>query len=513
MARIPLVQSAPQLDTGNQTVRIPQLQAGQGGEAMARGMQDIANVSMRIGELQRRANDVKNLTEADIAMRNELLSFSEWQTQNQDETQWLPEWQRRQKNLESQFGKMSITPDARLRLNDRFTQWSTGATIDVRSSAIKQTGARMQAATQQAFEYGTRTGDFEPAAQSIQDQLEAGLILPEQAGLELERVESAKLRKEASDYKTTVGMLIDDNRFAEAMEATGRAKDVGVLTQPEYEAQVRAIADGEKWYQFGTAATGDPRKAMEMLDKNEFGFDPMETEKARKMAESQLKDYQARETSEIADKFATGKIKSSKDIVPNWLSPAQTAELKELADKRPLTEAEWAAQRVMAERLVRGYDKSADPDRLQMVQISAMLDKFPKHLSGDLAQVWEGKKRDGKPPSNKDLYISSGLKYIEQLYKPKLEALLKKDGSITKGKEAEFLRLQMEQTDLRDKLERRMSDEVTPGEATRQIQDVLTLPVAERVRDYFGAGYIDGAANPLLAPTTNNVNNLNQNIK
>jgi hypothetical protein len=88
--------------------------------------------------------------------------------------------------------------------------------------------------------------------------------------------------------------------------------------------------------------------------------------------------------------------------------------------------------------------------------------------------------------------------YVQKLYKPKMDALLEKNGSISTGKEAEFRRLQSEATDLKKKYRAQIGDNPTPEKARKASQDILTLPTAENVTSYFDM--LDSS--PLL-PTIN----------
>ena len=170
MARIPILRDPGQLQTGNLTLRTPELPAVTN-QAIAKGLGDVASVAMDISEKAKRAQDVTNLTEASIAMQNAQLEFANFQAsaEGQDESKWMEKWNEIQNNLKTRFSQMKLTPDARLQLQDRVTNWSTRGTIMVQADAIKQTGRRTAQAFDNALTIAKQKGDFSIADQAYSD--------------------------------------------------------------------------------------------------------------------------------------------------------------------------------------------------------------------------------------------------------------------------------------------------------------------------------------------------------
>jgi hypothetical protein len=72
------------------------------------------------------------------------------------------------------------------------------------------------------------------------------------------------------------------------------------------------------------------------------------------------------------------------------------------------------------------------------------------------------------------------------------------DGAIIKGKEAEYRRLLQEATELKKAYRRQLNDKTTPKDAKKLSQDVLSVPIADRVANYFDMMDSVDAPNPLL---------------
>jgi hypothetical protein len=178
MARIPILNDPGQLNTGNQTIRTPDLPAVTNA-SIGKALGDVGSVAFDISEKAKRANDVTKLTEASLAMNKAQADFATWQQspEGQDEKNWLPKWQSLQNDIKSTFDKEALTPDARLQLTDRFSNWATRGTIQVQASAIKDSGQRME----QSIDNAVKSKDFNAARQGVNDAVSAGLILPEQA--------------------------------------------------------------------------------------------------------------------------------------------------------------------------------------------------------------------------------------------------------------------------------------------------------------------------------------------
>jgi GH24 family phage-related lysozyme (muramidase) len=184
MARIPILKDPGQLNTGNQTQQTPNLPAVTNA-SLGKALGNIGEMAMDISEKAKRADDVTKLTEASMAMNKAQQEFATFQQspEGQDEKQWLPKWQEMQTKLQQDFNATKLTPEARLQLNDRFSDWGMRGTIGVQAQAYKQTGQRMDDIGQMAKQRAIETGDMSIYSNHLKDEVAGGFKRKEQADL------------------------------------------------------------------------------------------------------------------------------------------------------------------------------------------------------------------------------------------------------------------------------------------------------------------------------------------
>lgn len=217
MARIPILKDPGQLSTGNQTQQTPNLPAVTNA-SLGKALGNVGEMAMDIAEKAKRADDVTKLTEASMAMNKAQMDFATFQQQNPDEKQWLPKWQEIQTSLEQQFNAAEMTPEARLQLTDRLSDWSSRGAINTQAQAYKQTGQRMDATGQIAKMKSLETGDISFLQNHWKDRVAAGFGLDETAQLEIADVENKiDSRVFESAYKASV-MDMDEEKLNETLK-------------------------------------------------------------------------------------------------------------------------------------------------------------------------------------------------------------------------------------------------------------------------------------------------------
>ena len=217
MARIPILKDPSQLSTGNQTQQTPNLPAVTNA-SLGKALGNIGEMAMDISEKAKRADDVTKLTEASMAMNKAQMDFATFQQDNPDEKQWLPKWQEIQTNLEQQFNSTELTPEARLQLTNRLSDWSSRGAINTQAQAYKQTGQRMDATGQIAKMKSLETGDISFIRDHYRDRVAAGFALEEAAQLEIADTENKiDSRVFESAYKASV-MGMDEQKLNETLK-------------------------------------------------------------------------------------------------------------------------------------------------------------------------------------------------------------------------------------------------------------------------------------------------------
>ena len=492
MARIPLAQGPQQLNTGNQTVRTAQLEVAPSG--LAQGLQAAGDVGLRVVEMARRADDVKNLTQAGIEMQQAQVEFAKWQQspEGMDESQWLPKWEETIGKVQTRIGEMPLTPDARAQLTGRFSSWSTQGTITVNAEAFRQKGRNAVQTVQNAIRQGEITGDFTPAYQGVADLEGSGLLpKPEIESLKLS-VEGSEMKRAANDYQTQRAEAIRTDDYATVMQLDGMARERNILTQAEYEARKAQAEDGQKLAELRAIAINeDPRKAKEKMASMELPMTDMQNMES--LIESEMRSKQIAEMKAIADKIAIGEIKAGKDIQFNFVdSPAEQAKIRAEIDRVPPSPDMLVAEMLDLEQQIDSFDTIAYANRdketmMKFVNISARVSALPTHVKDEISDKWQGR-RNGKLPTTKESYVAEGLNVINSLVKAKEAEFFTGAGTekkIKKGKEAEFAAFKLRVTKMHNDLKRLMPDNPTVPEALQIINQVTGQDSAEqRMNDY-----------------------------
>jgi hypothetical protein len=499
MARIPILQGPGQIQTGNQTLRVPELQAVNN-NAVAQGLAKVGQVAFDISERAKRAQDVTNLTNASMAMQNAQLEFAKFQQENPDESAWMGKWNEIQTRLKTDFDKMPLTPDARLQLQDRVTNWSTRGTIMVQAEAFKQTGQRAMQSFENAFESGRQSGDWTAVRQSVNDLEKNNLILPERAQSFRLAIDSAEKRKLTDDYNVNLRMAKDNNDGHAIWNLIADARAKGLITDTEFHEEDIYAQKVEEKRDFLMEATANPVEAMKLLsDKDRYRVlnDSDKAEMAR-AAQGILKDYQVREVNEFADHvFVTG---STDGYRFQWnTSPAERAKIIE--DAKPadkLTDVQIARKKLEVESMIERYDPSADTTGMGAVFITKNILEVQRAMpqfAAELSSMWTDAKKGGKK-GEFSMEIADFDSFLAKEYGNKFKALEDRDGNLKPGKENEFRQLQQEVTDKKKAFRLQIGQK--GADARKTGQNIMALPVGDDVTNYFDM--LERSPNP-MSPT------------
>lgn len=272
--QVPLLNSGniPLQQTGISVPRTAQLTAGDTG--IGKALQNIGGMMTELANQAAQANDVAELTNASMAMQQAQMDFATFQQETPDETQWLPKWKEIENGLQNRFSQAKLTPSARARLQQQFSNWSTSGTIETQALAFKQTGRRAEMAVQNAVEFGKRTGDWKPAQAA--KQAYNVLPLPEeykqQANLAIDgAMQEAEQKRQNDDLMliASPGPNSDPNRAEELawqLADEGKITKMQALNIAEQAKQTRAVnrRDAIMFYK-QKMETGKPVTADEMM--------------------------------------------------------------------------------------------------------------------------------------------------------------------------------------------------------------------------------------------------------
>lgn len=496
MARIPILQEPGQLQTGNQTIRTPDLPAVTNA-SMGKALGDLGSVAFDISEKAKRANDVTKLTEASLAMNKAQMDFATFQQspEGQDEKNWLPKWQSLQNDIKTQFDQAELTPEARMQFNDRLSNWATRGTIQVQASAIKQTGQRME----QSFDNAVKSKDFNAARQGVDDATKAGLILPEQAQAKRLFIDSAEKDSKWNSYILQRERLADPaSRTQESIFQLEQMLDASRDSmEPErYQLEIDNLNDMKDETFVYQEIQKNPERVVEMMNNSDFAPSlsaPQQRERIKNQAIARIEEMQMEEQRAVMNGILGGSIQNMKQaetLMPRSDAIAK-AKIQSVFDKKPPTQYEASILKRALEKAVEEYDPTNDPEdakTFQIVDTINRLNLYDEKLTSSLREKFYKKQQQRTPPSPIESEIANHKKFLDYVYEPKLKALMDEDTKeVPVDKQAEFRSLLSIRDQLATDFERMVeSGEIKTREQARNASvRMLAEPYADQVMDYF----------------------------
>jgi len=404
MARIPILKDPGQLNTGNQTQQTPNLPAVTNA-SLGKALSNIGEMAMDISEKAKRADDVTKLTEASMAMNKAQMEFATFQQspEGQDEKQWLPKWQDMQTKLQQQFNSTELTPEARLRLNDRFSDWSMRGTINTQANAFKKTGQRME----DSFKAALLGDNFDVARQNVQDQLSGGLITKEDGDYRLEVVNNRQKIKQLTELTRQAPELIkrgaegDMNAWQALKSNYDQQKDLGYISEDRHKDLLRYADEGEFKSVIYTRINGtdgmpvDLTRAAKLTNESDLPSQQKleiidDIEKARKR-------YANRDLLTFANHAASGGILRADDFDSKYMEPAELLEARaEISKATPISENEIAATYIQTLKQIDAIDVNAIETQNPMevakiARVALTIPTLPTYMRDGLSSALQAK--------------------------------------------------------------------------------------------------------------------------
>lgn len=234
------------------------------------------------------ANDARQLIEAEGEMRRHAMEFQQFQQTTTDQEQWLPEWQKRQTELQKRIDGMKLTDDARLRLTSSFGRWSDGHAIAIQGEAFKQAVGRAKQAVVNRADEAAAAGDFQ-GIQSALAMLPDDYTTPEErdairinldgkakavaldqlnkqvgTALDLRDIEGAKALVQESPFLPDIDRAAQLARIDSTHAVNAQKDEFQALSLQDPQ---KALADLEEPGKFSLVSPGD-REAMKVQAKN-----------------------------------------------------------------------------------------------------------------------------------------------------------------------------------------------------------------------------------------------------
>jgi len=407
MARIPILNSPAQINTGNQTLQTPQLPAVTNA-SIGKALGDVANVAFDISEKAKRANDVTKLTEASLAMNKAQMDFATFQQEQPDESKWLPQWKKLTTDLETQFNAAELTPDARLQLSEQLSSWGTRGTIMVQANAFKKAGQRMDATGELAKREAIRTGNLEPVRQFQKNRAVAGLSRgPEFDAVEYAQVEDASKAKRLQDLRAEESELMrlgnqgDMNAWQDLKSNYDQQRDLGGFVGKNYERAQKQAERGEVESLVKARIHGsdglpvDLTRAKKLIDGSDLT--PQTKLELENEIVSARNRYANQDLISFVNRMAKGEAIDGEDFNSQYMEEAELAETRaKINEATPTTPEQQASFYLETMKLIDEFDpvQAKENDYSEMVKVSKAalaIRKAPPHLRDMLSDAMQSK--------------------------------------------------------------------------------------------------------------------------
>ena len=262
--------------------------------------------------------DTRNLVEAETTMRKTTQDFNQWRLDpaNADESKWLPEWEKRQSELQRTFDGLKLSERARLGLSRSFGQWSDNYTISLQGDVFKQGVKRTGAALQLRVQQGENTGDDSLIASSYDQAAKLNVMTPEEA--ELAKYNS--LQRSKAFRQNQQEMLADSiikNQGLAGVKDANAIYDNSPDWTPEEKANKKAGTErAAEFENLSILATDNPRMAKELALEGEKAGRISAPQRIRIIdaADSALNGLRASKVQNLAARIRIGDVPSPDEL-------------------------------------------------------------------------------------------------------------------------------------------------------------------------------------------------------
>lgn len=252
MARIPL-QNGGALPAAPQGARVPLAQnlpigetpIPRQGEQWAKALGQASEAFQVMAQKTAEANDTRQLIEAEGDMQRTELEFQQFQQTTTDQDQWLPEWQKRQTEIQNRIDGLKLTEGARFRLTSAFNQWAGKKAIAVQGAAFQHAVGRSVDAIKLRAGEAAKKGNYSGIDDSFKLKV-AGSMTDEQealwktgfykeadaANLKIENdAANAFLQQEQPDLDSAVAVFENSTLMSKDEKTIAKAKATQFYTQ------------------------------------------------------------------------------------------------------------------------------------------------------------------------------------------------------------------------------------------------------------------------------------------
>lgn len=374
------------------------------------------NVVTAMAEVRQRANTNGQIFDGDQDFTRVQGEFEEWRRKDPKRSpeEWLPEWERRYKELEKRWaGRTDLTPQARGLISQRLQANGLGFTINVRAEADRTL-------LKKEFDAG-EFGLSNSIEAQIPEDFEASIKHMESLGAEPFRVKHWRLKyKQEGDRQ---------KKWAEA-----EAERTELKTE-----QTFAIADPIKWQEQNKT----PWKGREVL-----------WQRVKNTADAAIMDGRRSAVDEINNAMASGAITVPGEVEAwenIYLTPAIRKEaIESLArvesvEARAQREQNGPVNAVRLRRDAQAYDPKSDPDGLDFFRLKQrLIHEVPEGMREGVIDTAEAKFSNKAAPLRPevDTYVDKTLDSVfdpvNGVYKYRRKEMVAGPDGVFRATEVEF---------------------------------------------------------------------------
>jgi hypothetical protein len=381
MARIPILQSPTAQATGNATIKTPNLPAVTNA-ALGEGLSNIGQAGFKMIEMKNKADDISNVTTATLSMNDADKQFLDYQRSPEgmnDDANWAAKWSELSTKVANDTKSMALTPQARLQLESKLSNWSTNGSIRVQADVFKQSEARVLNAFDALMNARNYDG-LEVAAK------EARSILP---GTQIDGILNKANQQKQQDLRQdlTATMEAANKGDPEAIKAVPelakKAQEAGAITPVNFGLALKGNKRTKLFREDSDLRYANPTKHLLTLQNRNYLPDISEEDRGILInyAENVLIDYQKGEQKNIVDKVLDGSINNAEQVQPYYIymDKSQQAELEKIfINPAPTDKSSADIIYSRATNLIRSYDKNQDPENTGQIEIASLIARLKK---------------------------------------------------------------------------------------------------------------------------------------
>jgi hypothetical protein len=379
MARIPILQSPTPQATGNATIKTPDLPAVTNA-ALGEGLMNIGQAGFKMLEMKKKADDITNVTAATLSMDKAHKDFITYQQSPEgmnDDANWSKKWSEISSKVGEDVKTMALTPEARLQLESKLSNWSTNGAIRVQADVFKQSENKVL----NSIESLIIAKKYDEAAAAAEA---ARSVLPgTQVDGILNKATQQKQQDVRQDLATTeeAARKGDPEAIAAVPNKAKEALDLGAITPVNFAQSLKGNERTDLFRKDSDLRYANPTKHLLTLQNRSYLPDISEEDRRILInyAENVLIDNQKREEKSIVDNILKGSITDASQVVYLEMNKSQQLELEKIfINPAPPDKSSADILYSRATNLIRSYDKNQDPDNTGQIEIASLIARLRK---------------------------------------------------------------------------------------------------------------------------------------